>query len=59
MAWQSDKGDRKAVLQDSKAAMVTAARLALGGVHKEAAGTLLSGKEHLLAGIHSQIKYKA
>lgn len=45
MAWQSDKGDRKAVLQDSKTAMVTAARLALGDECKEAAGTLLSGKK--------------
>lgn len=38
--------------------MVTVARLALGDGHKEAAGTLLPGKEHLLAWIHSQIKCK-
>lgn len=58
MAWQSDKGNRMAVWQASRAAMVTAARLALGEGHEEAASTLLSGKEHLLAWIHSQIKWK-
>lgn len=58
ITWQSDKGNRKAALQDGRAAMVTAARLALGDGHEEAAGPPLSGKEHLLAWIHSQIKCK-
>lgn len=39
--------------------MVTAARLALGHGHMEAASTPLSGKEQLLAWIHSQIECKS